>query len=120
MIDAHAYGVSIRRDVFDGEVLFEARVREFPYLHEYAKTWEDAYELVIDAIETLAPMLEEQGKSMPPPIVPVDDYSGRVTLRLPKSLHRALAAAAEAEEISLNGYLVSLLSQYSAFCRRST
>ncbi len=117
MIDAHAYGVSIRRDVFDGEMLFEARVREFPYLHEYAKSWEEAYELVIDAIETLAPMLEEEGKPIPTPIVPIDDYSGRVTLRLPKSLHRALANAAEGEGVSLNSYLVSLLSQFSAFCR---
>ena len=65
----------------------------------------------------LAPMLEEHGKSVPPPIVPMDDYSGRVTLRLPKTLHRALAMAADEEGVSLNSYLVSLLSQFSAFCR---
>jgi predicted HicB family RNase H-like nuclease len=117
MIDAYAYGVSIRRDEFEGEVLFEGRVREFPDLFTYGETWKEAYELAIDALETLGPMLEEHGKPVPPPMVPVDDYRGRVTLRLPKSLHRALAMEAEAEGVSLNGYLVSLLSQFARFCR---
>lgn len=62
-------------------------------------------------------MLEENGQPAPPPIVPVDDYSGRVTLRVPKSLHRALALAADGEGVSLNAYLVGLLSQFSAYCR---
>lgn len=116
-IDAHAYGVTIRRGAFEGEALFEARVREFPDLTEYAETHEEAYALVIDAIETLAAALEQEGRAVPPPIVPPDDYSGRVTLRLPKSLHRALAHAAEDEGVSLNSLLVNLLSQFSAFCR---
>jgi predicted RNase H-like HicB family nuclease len=116
-IDAHAYGVTIRRGTFEGETLFEARVREFPDLTEYADTHEEAYALVIDAIETLAAALEQDGLAVPPPIVPPDDYSGRVTLRLPKSLHRALALAAEDEGVSLNSLLVNLLSQFSAFCR---
>jgi hypothetical protein len=52
---------------------------------------------------------------MPTPYVPADDFSGRVTLRLPKSLHRALTEAAEEERISLNQHLVNILTYYSGF-----
>ena len=51
----------------------------------------------------------------PPAQEPADDFSGRVTLRIPRSLHRALAAAAEDEGVSLNGYLVNVLTYYSGF-----
>jgi predicted HicB family RNase H-like nuclease len=108
--DAHAYTVSIRRDVFDGETLFEARVREFPDVREYAPTHEEAYTLVIDAIDSLRGALAAQSRAMPEPVVPVDDYSGRVTLRLPRSLHRALSESAEQEGVSLNTHLVCRLS----------
>ncbi len=42
-----------------------------------------------------------------------EDYSGRITLRLPKSLHKLLAKASENESISLNQYLVSALGYYT-------
>lgn len=54
-------------------------------------------------------VLQEQGKTPPNPSETPEDYSGRVTLRVPKNLHRRLALAAEDEAISLNQYLVSLL-----------
>lgn len=38
----------------------------------------------------------------------------RLTSRLPESLHRRLAEAAEREDVSLNQYLVYLLAQGSA------
>jgi predicted HicB family RNase H-like nuclease len=60
---------------------------------------QEAYNLAIDTIETTAELLTEQGKPMPPPIIPADDYSGRVTLRLSKSLHRALAKTADDEGV---------------------
>lgn len=46
---------------------------------------------------------------------PVDNaYSGRVTLRMPKTLHRSLAMNADNESVSLNAYIVELLEQNSA------
>ena len=94
MIDPHSYGIEVRRRNLDGEVMFEARVRELPDIAEYADSHQDAYELAVDAVETTARLLAERGRSMPQPVEPADDWSGRVTLRLPKSLHRALAGAA--------------------------
>jgi antitoxin HicB len=40
-----------------------------------------------------------------------DDYSGKFNLRLPRSLHHALANGAERDGVSLNQYVVSLLSR---------
>jgi antitoxin HicB len=39
------------------------------------------------------------------------EYSGKLLLRMPKSLHRDLARQAEAEAISLNQYISSILSR---------
>ena len=40
-----------------------------------------------------------------------DKYCGRITLRTPKSLHKDLVEQAEKEGISLNQYLIYLLSK---------
>ncbi|GBE49102.1 hicB family protein [bacterium BMS3Bbin13] len=115
MIDPHAYNITLRRNEFEGEACFEARVKELPDLAEYGDTFEKAYALAIDAIETTAEVLAEKGKPMPVPQEVANDYSGRVTLRLPKSLHRALAGSAEEEGVSLNQHLVNILAYFSGF-----
>ena len=113
MIDPRAYSITVRRSDFEGEVCFEARVKEFPDLAEYGETFEEVYALAIDAIETTAEIFSEKGKSLPDPMTVMNVYSGRVTLRLPKGLHRALAIRADSECVSLNQYLVSALSYFS-------
>lgn len=115
MMDPHAYSISVRRAEFDSEVCFEARVRELPDVTEYADSAEEAYALAIDAIEITSAMFSEKGRIMPAPQEFVEDYSGRVTLRLPKTLHRALADAADDEGVSLNQHLVNVLSYFSGF-----
>jgi predicted HicB family RNase H-like nuclease len=114
-IDPRTYNISILHGTFEGEALFEARVKELPDLAEYGETYTEAYDLAIDAIETAAVAYSEQGRAFPKALVPADDFSGRVTLRLPRSLHRALAAAAKDEGVSLNQHLVIVLSYYSGF-----
>lgn len=104
------YSITVRQVNLDGEPVFEARIRELPDVVEYADRADEAYDLALDSIETTAIVLAEQGRPMPPPFEPVDDYSGRVTLRLPRSLHRSLADGAEAEGVSLNQHLVSMLA----------
>lgn len=42
------------------------------------------------------------------------DYSGKTTLTMPKTLHRKLAEAAKAEGVDLNQYIVTLLSEQNA------
>ncbi len=115
MIDPSKYTITVRKGLFDDEECFEARVAELPDVVEYADSFDEAYALAIDTIETTATIFEQQGKSMPEPFVPADDYSGRVTLRLPKSLHRALAKAANSEGVSLNQHLTNVLNYYSGY-----
>lgn len=115
MNDTKNYNISIRFGSFDGEDCFEARVRELPDLVEYADTYTEAYELAVDSISATAKVFCEKNLHMPSAQTPFDDFSGRVTLRLPKSLHRSLAHKAENEGISLNQLLVSVLSAFRGF-----
>jgi predicted HicB family RNase H-like nuclease len=120
-MNAHSYNITIRQVEVDGEELFEARIRELPDVLEFGETWIEAYELALDTIETTAEIMAELGRTMPPPAPVEDDYSGRVTLRVPKALHRSIAGQAEEEGISLNQYLVALLAYHvgSSFTKRS-
>lgn len=65
-IDPYIYNISIRRANFEGEPLFEARVKELPDLAEYGESFHEAYDLVIDAIETAAEAFSENGRAFPP------------------------------------------------------
>ena len=109
----YAYNITVRACEFEGEPLFEARVKELPDVREFAGSAQEAYALAIDTIETAAAMFAETGRPFPLPVRPQDQYSGRVTLRLPKSLHRALANAAEEEGVSLNQHLVTALVSHA-------
>jgi antitoxin HicB len=58
----------------------------------------------------------EDGHDIPSPTYP-DEHSGKFNLRLPRSLHRRLAESAEREGVSLNQYVVGLLSEQDALAR---
>ena len=48
---------------------------------------------------------------IPEPRIYTDsEYSGRFTLRVPRTLHRQLAQEAEMEGVSLNQFILSLIS----------
>jgi predicted RNase H-like HicB family nuclease len=51
----------------------------------------------------------DSGADVPLPTLPTE-YSGKFNLRLPKSLHARLAESAERDGVSLNQYVVMLLS----------
>ena len=55
----------------------------------------------------------EEGMEIPEP-AELDDYSGQFKLRIPKSLHKALAEHSRAEGISMNQYCLYLLTKYDA------
>src|ERR1700749_1331852 len=105
-----AYGIEVRKVDADGEQMFEACVRELPDIREYAETADAAYKLALDTIETTAEIFKEKGRAFPLPSTRVDDFSGRITLRLSKSIHRKLHQRAEAEGVSLNQHIVEVLT----------
>jgi len=113
-MNPHDYGITVRRFEDDnGHPYFEARVRELPDVAEYAGSFQEAYELAIDTIETTAQIFAEQGRKMPPPAPAADEYSGRITVRTTRSLHRELSLLAEEENVSLNQLIVSVLGVYT-------
>jgi antitoxin HicB len=58
------------------------------------------------------------GNKMPEPLK-ANDYSGKINIRLPKSLHARLAILAELEGVSLNQLMVSELSKSAAHSHKN-
>jgi predicted HicB family RNase H-like nuclease len=110
MIDAKHYAVSVQYGVFDGEHCYEATVREFPEIREYADTFQDAYDLALDTIEIVYAQMQDSGAQPPTPIAHAPAFSGRITLRISKSLHCSLSAQADEEGVSLNQQVVNMLN----------
>jgi hypothetical protein len=72
--------------------------------------------------EVLALWIEgeyEDGHWIPLPTQMDLEFSGKFNLRLPKSLHRDLARAAEREGVSLNQHVLALLARGEAEARTS-
>jgi predicted RNase H-like HicB family nuclease len=86
-----------------------ATAPELPGLSAFGKTQEEAVSELKIAAEAYLETLKESGQALPVP-EKLSPYSGQIRLRMPKSLHAKLAAAAAVDDISLNTYIVSLLS----------
>ncbi len=89
---------------------YVATVPEFPGLSAMGETPEKAAEEAKIAVDGFLEIYLEDGCEIPEPET-VKDYSGQTRLRLPKSLHATLSKEAEREGISLNSYIVHLLSE---------
>lgn len=111
--DPEFYSITIRKEEIDNELLYVGRVAEFPNICVYEENYETARILIIDAIMTLRGIAEEKQVDFPLPFVNTsEEFSGRVTLRLPKSLHAKIARNAIQENTSINQYLVTAVATY--------
>ena len=79
-------------------------------------TLEELTSMAREAMELWIEGVYERGGDIPLPTYydPQTDFSGRFNLRVPKSLHRDLAESAQRDGVSLNQYVVSLLSRRDA------
>lgn len=110
---ADSYSIVVR--YMDEENGYEAKVLELPDVAEYGDTYSEAYDLALDTISTTSEIMAEKGRNMPAPVIQQNDYSGRITLRLPKTLHASLAHTAEREETSLNQMIAVILASFRGF-----
>lgn len=102
------YTIEITPD--DGS--FFVKVKELDGCMSVAETKADALAMIEDAMQEWLVVAIEDGIEIPLPEAQQEDrYSGKFPLRLPKSLHRKLAQGAEKDRVSLNQYLVMLLSE---------
>ncbi len=83
---------------------------ELPGCVTCAQTPESGMKLLEDAKRRWLSACLEDGIPIPEP-VRTEDYSGQFKLRLPKSLHKALAQRSSEEGVSMNQYCVYLLSR---------
>jgi antitoxin HicB len=95
---------------FDPEQnIFTAEFPDLPGCSADGPTVAEAYELAVHAKNDWLQVTLEQGLQVPQPSKNVD-YSGRILLRIPTSLHATLADKASLYQSSLNQYIVHLLS----------
>src|SRR5438034_10736323 len=90
------YTIRVTPDPSGGYV---ADVEELPGCISQGETWEEAGEMIRDAMSAWIAVHLEDGR--PVPVPRTDNSPSRVLLRLPHSLHRELQRAAEREGISL-------------------
>lgn len=88
-----------------------ASIPELPGCLADGETPDAAYAELKDVLEFWLQVAKEQGKDVSDPAIYEEIYySGKTVLRMPKNLHRILSKQAELEGVSLNQYMVSLLS----------
>jgi len=89
-----------------------AEIAELPGCIGAGDTPEEALLALEDAKKSWIEIALADDKLIPEPNNKSNlEYSGKFTLRLPKSLHRELAEMAAEEEISLNQYLLFLITK---------
>ena len=95
----------------DGAGGYAAEILEFEGCFADGETPEEAYVNLEDVAESWLESALAQGWRIPPPI-DVHEYSGALSLRLPKSLHRRAAEMAQMDGTSLNQFLVASIAAH--------
>lgn len=98
------YTIEVIRDESDGLPGYVARVVEMPGCLTQADDFQELGEMIEDAMRAWIETALEDGQTIPEPW-PIETYSGKFVVRVPRSLHRQLVEAAEREGVSLNAYV---------------
>jgi antitoxin HicB len=103
---------------------YYAEILEFPGCFAEGDSVEETYRELQNAAESWIEVRLSQGLEVPPPSSSLD-FSGTVSLRIPRSIHKRAALMAERDRTSLNTYLVSAVANrigaddlYSAMVQR--
>jgi antitoxin HicB len=94
------------------EGLYSALISEFPGCLAIGNTVTEAYIHLEEAAEGWLLAAIDNKRPIPEPIED-PEYSGKLALRLPKSLHETAANAAERDGVSLNQYIVTAIAKYT-------
>lgn len=97
-----------RAETEEGEE-WVARIPEVNNVGGGGATVQEAVQDVFENLEYELEYLKGKGQSIPKEYD--ENYSGKLSLRLPKSLHRRISELATAEGVSLNQFIISQLSQ---------
>ncbi len=114
MIDAQRYPAQVFYS--DEDEGFIAVATDLPGCSAFGDTQEEAVAELRDAIDAWQMAAEKAGNPIPEPSTPqIDDLpSGKILLRLPRTLHAQLIERAKYENVSLNQHLVFVLTASTA------
>ena len=107
------YPIDLFRRDDEGDQYWVAEIPDLPGCVADGETPDEAIESLTEAKRLWIEARLENGHPIPQP-TDTRGYSGRLLLRMPKSLHRKLAAQSRREGTSLNMHVVSLLSGLAA------
>jgi antitoxin HicB len=103
------YHLTIVRDDEEKGKPWTATVEELPGCASRGKTPDEALSGVPDAMARWISIALEEGREIPEPKPPTS-YSGRLLLRMPRTLHATLTRVAEREGVSLNQFITDVLA----------
>lgn len=86
-----------------------AIVPDIPGCSAFGETEEEALREVRVAVKSCLNALKTENRPIPEPSG-ISNASGRITLRMPKSLHTRLAMESKTEGVSLNQYMLYKLA----------
>jgi predicted HicB family RNase H-like nuclease len=82
---------------------------EFPSLQAHGKTTEEALKEILKVVGATLRWMEEEKEPIPEPLGK-RSFRGNLTLRIPPETHRYLAIRSAEEGVSINQYILSLVS----------
>lgn len=91
---------------------YAVSIPELPGCISQGDTIEDALAMIEDAKRCWLEVALEEGHPIPEPgSKRRDEYSGKLVVRMPRSLHRTLAEQAKSENVSLNQFILFHLAR---------
>lgn len=106
-MDSDRYTIILSRERSHDEWAWVARVPELPGCAATEATAEAALKHIKESIQTYIASELELGRFVPPPS---PEPSGHFSIRVPRWVHRELKLQADADGVSLNQYVSSVLS----------
>lgn len=104
------YTIEVVRDESGSHTGWFARVVELPGCMTQADKFEEVEAMIRDAMAAWIETALDDGEPIPLPKA-VEAYSGRLMVRMPKSLHETLTEAAEENGVSLNAFVNAALGK---------
>jgi len=111
--DAASYSIVVTRTTEDGETFYFGYVAELPDISSYGEAYDEVYENCLESLQLLYEDAVAQGKTFPAPqkTPDISAFSGRVTLRMSRSMHAEISRCAAEDGVSLNSWVVEAIAQ---------